>query len=254
MDVIRTVNLFDSNCFIGMPARGGVGDNTVHDLVAAMDKAGIDRALVWHIAELDCAPDVGNRMLSDAIEQNNRLLGCWTILPPQTEEIITDGFFDRMKEQRVAALRVFPTAHKYLLNRTVFGGFLDQAVDRNIPLMLSLQSGVDWPTIYQLLEEFPKLTCILCDFDAWSQHRYFWPLLETFPNVCAETSMVSLQAGGLEATVRAYGAERLVFGTGFPNRYAEAPAMDLLHADISDADKLAIASGNMERLISEVKL
>jgi predicted TIM-barrel fold metal-dependent hydrolase len=63
--------------------------------------------------------------------------------------------------------------------------------------------------------------------------------------------MVSLEAGGLEAAVRAYGAERIVFGTGFPYHTPHAAVLDLLHAEISEADKEKIASGNLCALLEK---
>ena len=58
---------------------------------------------------------------------------------------------------------------------------------------------------------------------------------------------------GVEAVVSRFGAARLVFGTGF-RRYAEAAMLQLTHADISPADRLAIASGNLRQLLREGSL
>ena len=79
--------------------------------------------------------------------------------------------------------------------------------------------------------------------------RYTYPLLKAYPNVHVETSMLSIEDGGVEEMVKRFGAARLVFGTGFPKRYAEAAMLQLTHADIGDADRQAIAADNMLRLI-----
>ena len=64
-----------------------------------------------------------------------------------------------MKKNRVVALRAFPAHHNYLLNRVVFGKFMDEVTERRIPLLLSLEkAGGSWAAIYQLLTEFPNLT------------------------------------------------------------------------------------------------
>jgi uncharacterized protein len=126
--------------------------------------------------------------------------------------------------------------------------------ERRVPLLLSLENGVTWPLVYQLLEAYPSLTCVLCDIGIWGVDRYTWPLLESFPNVYLETSLVALEDGGMEATVARYGAERLLFGSGFPVRYHESAILQLLHADISDEDKQKIASTNLERVLGQVAL
>jgi predicted TIM-barrel fold metal-dependent hydrolase len=54
--------------------------------------------------------------------------------------------------------------------------------------------------------------------------------------------------------VRRFGAERFLFGTGFPEQYPEASVLPLLHAGISEADKRKIASGNFEALLKRIRL
>ena len=102
--------------------------------------------------------------------------------------------------------------------------------------------------------EFPNLTCILCDIGIWGVDRYSWPLLEKYPNLYLETSLLSLENYGLEATVQRFGSDKLVFGSGFPERYPESAMLQLLHADISEYDKKKIAGLNLENLIAKVKL
>lgn len=247
-------DLFDANAFFGGPTLASTPWVSWGDLIERMDRVGIARALVWHVAQRDCAPQAGNCLLCDALGESDRLCGCWTILPPQTEEVIAPDFFASMKQNGVVALRAFPDPHHYLLNRTVFGAFLDEVAERRVPVLLSLSHGASWESIYGILGDYPTLTCIVCDVGTWNQDRHLWPLLENYPNVYAETSMVSVQAGGADALVRRYGATRLVFGTGFPERYPEAAVLDLLNLDISDAEKQAIASGNLSRIMSEVML
>jgi hypothetical protein len=77
-----------------------------------MDRAGIDRALVWHIAQHDASPQVGNHLLAEAIRSHPRLVGCWTVLPNQAREFPPlPIFFQQMKDAHVAALRIFPNSH-----------------------------------------------------------------------------------------------------------------------------------------------
>ena len=245
------MRFFDINASIGRPMIRQHGAAATADAYfQAMERTDISRAVLWHIAQRDGAPDVGNPLLSRAIAGDERALGCWSILPPQTDrDVMTPDFFDRMRAEHIVALRAFPDMHRYLLDRTTFGPFLDQVAERRIPLLVSPRFGCDWPTIHHLLEEFPGLTCVVCDVGVWGQDRNTWPLLERFPNVYLDSGMVSLEAGGLEATVRAFGAERILFGTGFPYHSPHAAVLDVLHAEISDADKEKIAWGNAAALV-----
>jgi hypothetical protein len=51
-----------------------------------------------------------------------------------------------------------------------------------------------------------------------------------------------------------YGAQRLLFGSGFPESYLGGMMLTLRHARIPDKAKEAIASGNLERVIEEGRL
>ncbi len=249
------MDFFDANAFIGRPMRAIPGAvASWEELLGEMDAAGVGEALVWHIAQQQYHPAEGNRLLCEAAGDSSRLWKCWTVLPPQTGEVPPDTLFEEMKSRRVVALRIFPNENRYIANRQVFGALMDEISDRRIPLLLSIEPGIGWPPVYALLKDYPKLTCILCDIGIWGQDRNTWPLLEGYPNVHIETSMLSIEASGIEAAVRRFGSERLVFGSGFPLRYLEAPMLDLVRSEIPDEDKRKIASGNLKRLIAEVEL
>lgn len=250
-----SLEILDCNFFVGYPTACGFECySRGEDLLKAVRPAGVAGGLAWHAAQRDFDPAEGNRMLADAIDGCEKLWGCWTILPPQTGEVLSPGFFEQMRRCRIRALRVFPELHRYQLRKSVFGGFLEEIVRRKVPLMISVAGDTPWPVVYDLLEESPELTCVLCDVGIWGTDRQVWPLLDRHPNLCVESSLLSLSERGVEDTLKWFGAERVLFGTGFPARYAEAAVLQLLHADISDSDKANIAGANLRRMLSEVEL
>jgi len=246
------MEFFDCNCFIGLPTlplpKPAV---TAEDLLAQMDRSGIAKALVWHVAQRDvCAPE-GNRVLADAIAGHaGRLVGCWTLLPTCTNELPEpDEFFRQMAVANVRALRVFPEPHRYLLRTEVMGDWLDKMVATRTPLVYH----GPWPLLYDLLRDFPKLVCIISDTGLWGSDRFFRPLIRKYANAYLEFS-TQIVAGGVEEFVRACGADRLLFGTGFPAWDHGGMMLALRHAAIGEGDRNDIASGNMERLLAGVKL
>lgn len=255
------LTFFDSNIFMGRSSHGtycpAVSGN---ELIEVMDNSGIEKALVWHIAQEEYSPVEGNRLLSSLIQNEERLFGCWTVLPPQTDEMdLGVNFFRKMKEEKIVALRIFPEQgnnlqHRFLLNRVVFGDFMDEITRRKIPLFLSIIGGNNWQYIYSFLSEFPHITCILCNTGNWGSDRYFRPLLENYNNVYLESSFLSIGDGVIEGIVKKYGSKRIVFGSNFPIYYPESTMLQLIHADITDDQKRDIACGNLERLIGEVIL
>ena len=249
------MRFFDCNAFFGLPMiRPLAPVPTAGKLVAAMDRNGVERALVWHIAQHDDSPQTGNRLLADEIRDQPRLTGCWTILPNQAREFPPlPVFFRQMREARVRALRTFPNSHRFLANAVSMGDWLEGLVERRIPLLLSLRRGVEWRDVYALLDEFPDLVCVICDHGCWGEDRMFRPLLERYPNVYVDTAQYLLD-GGLEAMVADYGARRMLFGSGFPESYMGGMMMALKHARIPEEAKAAIAGGNLERILEEAEL
>jgi hypothetical protein len=193
-------------------------------------------------------------LLTDAIADRERLMGCWTVLPNQAHEFPPPTeLFRQMRAAHVVALRAFPDSHRYLLNGVSMGQLLAEMVERRIPLFLSVKRGIGWPAIYALLAEFPALTCVICDHGCWGEDRMFRPLLERYPNVYVDTAQYLLD-GGIEALVADYGCRRVLFGSGFPESYFGGMMMALKHAQIPEEAKEAIAYGNLEHLIEEAQL
>ena len=97
---------FDCNAFIGRPARRDVypAAPDAETILAEMDFCGVSRALVWHIAQFDASPHLGNELLAQRIAGHERLAGCWALLPNQTREFPPfDQFLATMRQARVTS-------------------------------------------------------------------------------------------------------------------------------------------------------
>ena len=243
------LRFFDANVTVGRPQSETLYDplGTPEALRRYTQGCALQGALVWHWAQMQGHPESANPLLESYRAAAPGVEVCWAVLPAATQE--QPRLLERLVENRVAAVRLFPEAHRYLMNRVVWGDLLSALADRKVPVVLSLEHGVSWDQVYRLLADYPSLTCVLCDIGTWSMDRYTYPLLAAYPNVYVETSMLSLEDGGTEAAIRRVGAQRLVFGTGMPRRYAEATMLQLTHADLDLQDKQAIAAGNILRLM-----
>jgi len=250
------MEFFDCNCFVGLPMNGMARPiATADELIAEMDRSGVSRALVWHVAQRDYAVPTGNRLLAEAIEgHTDRLVGCWSIMPNQAGELPEpDEFCAQMAGRNVRALRAFPDLQRFLLRGESLGPILEAMVARRIPLILPISRGVGWRDAYDLLADFPDLVCILSAMGVWGADRWFRPLIERYAHVHIEMSEYILD-GGIEAFVESYGAERMLFGTGFPQWEHGGVMLMLKHAEVAESDKEAIASTNLERILGAEKL
>jgi uncharacterized protein len=246
---------FDCNAFMGRPARREIYPPApgAADILAEMDYCGVEKALVWHAAQLDASPKAGNDLLIEAIQLHPRLYGCLAALPNQAKEFPPfDDLLESMSRGRIVAIRAFPLDHHFFLNRVAMGWWIEPMVSHRIPLFLSVEHGCDWAIVYSLLEEFPDLVCVICDHGCWGEDRRFRPLIERYPHVYIDTSNYLLD-GGIEAFVSDYGPDRMLYGSGFPRCHFGGMMLAIQHARISEIARTAIAGGNLERIIQEVR-
>jgi len=223
---------------------------TPAELLDEMDFCGVPEALVSHVAMRDESPQAGNRLVSEATQNQPRLHPVWAIVPLHTGELGTPtAWFDAMRADRVKAVTAYPDRHRYLLNGLTFGPLFEEMSARKIPLILA----PDWRGITSLLAEFPRLTVIVTKHSNWGEDRYFRPLLERYQRFHIDTSNYDLDGGVADAVAR-YGPDRLLYGSGFPTLQMGGSLLTVAQAGISDDAKAAIAGGNLRRLLSEVKL
>jgi len=232
--------------------------DSVDVLMEEMEWCGIHRAMVRHAAMIDESPIVGNPLLIEQMKPYPRLEPSWGILPPQTKELGTvQELISSMKENNVKALWAYPAKHRYLLNSITFGELFEEMTSRNIPLFLERNEscgGNEWAIAADfVLKDFPKLTLIVVGHGSWGEDRFFRPLIERYEGFYIDTSRYELD-GGIADFCKTYGPYRLLFGTNFPRTPMGGAMLTLMHADIKEDEKVAIASGNLERILSEVKL
>ena len=244
------LRLFDCYTLIGMPTRPPLRPAlNARDLLAEMDRCGVDEAMVtnagFQIASVACI----NRQVAKWCAASPRLHPVWCILPNQTGEMEPATLLRDMQRHGVQVLQARPVPHRYLLNAMTCGPLLEELVARRIPLLLDS----DWPLLTALLTEFPALTVIAVEHGCWGSDRFFRPLLERFANFYIDTGNYELD-GGIPALVRQYGAERILFGSSFHSRPMGGASLLLRSVDIDLASKELIAHGNLERLLSEVRL
>jgi predicted TIM-barrel fold metal-dependent hydrolase len=248
------MEFFDCNCACGVPMKPPLASAlTTAEVLTEMDFCGVQNALIRDFAVSEETPEVGNLLTSQAAAGYDRLTPAWGILPPQTEELGTvSEFITAMNQAGVRALWAFPSGHRYLLNRTTFGGLFEEMVSRGLPLFMPRQEtsgGLDaYATADAVLRDFPKLHFIITAHGSWGEDRLFRPLMEAYPNFGVDTSRYELD-GGIAEICQKYGPHRLYYGSNFPHTPMGGPMLTLLHAKISDEDRAWVAGGNLRRVL-----
>jgi hypothetical protein len=245
------MKFFDCNAAFG-PYRTRVFrfSRTADELLEEMHFSNIDRALVYHTTMRFDHPLVGNERVIAETAGRSRLVPTWSLLPSQTgEQPPIDELLRNMQKHNVRALRLFPDDHRYFCDEITWGDQLAVYSERRIPLFV--RASLD--KVAQLLRSFPDLIVVTASQGSNPLDRYAWPLVEKYPHLMFETSGYIVD-GGIEEFCKRYSATRLVFGSGYPDNSSGAAMLALAHAEISDAERQAIAADNLTRLLEEAVL
>ena len=232
--------------------------DTFEDLLTELDRAGISGGLVRCGYSSTVGVNYGNDFIarcmnSDAAKAYD-LYGVWAIIPHFTGETPTPGELPAaMKDNRIGAVYISPRTHRYELTDLTMGSYFELLQNMKIPLILNTALGVSMEQIYRVMEKYPRLTAIVADCDCWPNARRLYPLAYTYRNLRLDLSYV-MDAGGIEDMVSRFGAEKLLFGTAFPNRYTGSMLAVTRAADISDADREKIFGGNLLSMLKEAGL
>ena len=252
---MKEMFFFDADCRIGSGPAIGIQPDAAQ-LLADMDRFGIDRALVRHgNAEL-LGAEAGNRELAEMLakDDSGRLVGVWCILPDQCPELPQgDEFFAAMKRSNIRALTLMPDDHLFVPCRLVIGRIMDAAAERKIPVLFRAK-GNDWSNAYSFVREFPRNRIVIHErWGKWGRDRQLRPLLENFENVFFSICGYMVPEG-LFDLAELYGAERLLYGSGYPLYNQGSGMLQLKHSGLTEAQVALIAGKNLEKLLDEVQL
>jgi len=250
------MEFFDCNVCYGTDV-GADELRPVHTLQALPEeiaRAGLTKAVVWRIEQFVGIPTVANQLLADDIRGRENLFGTWAIIPTHTHEMPgPEDILPLMKRDRIIGWRLFPAKCRFVPRVFVLRDWLQTAVRRRIPLFVNTAHGTKLEDLADILQAFPELTVVLTYAHDWPSDRFFRPFVKEFPNLYVDLTFC-ITDGGIESFVGEYGSSRLLYGSGFPRCYFGGNMLMVRHAGIPLEDRVAVAGGNLERIVEGVDL
>lgn len=236
-------DLFDVNVRLGSSGINGHLALDADELLAEMQQFHIRQALIshWETEEYDAA--LGNEQLARQLRPG--MVPAWGALPDEK-------FVEALAARKPVAVRLTPSVsqHNFSLARWCAGPLLSFLEDHAVVTLL-VAADLGWPGIASLLENYPRLPLVLLD-TGYRCDRYLFPLLDRFALLHFDSSTY-LAHRQLEAFIQSRGPERVLFGSRLP-LYTPASALGVLSSSrIKDADRLAVAGGNLRRLLAAAK-
>lgn len=254
------MRFFDANVQVGRFRQLTEGIPFERDeLLADMDRFGIAEALVMDSLSREVHPRSGNRRVLDITRDHPRLHPSWSLVPHLGGEIgPLDTLLDRMYEVGVRAVKLFPRHYTFNLSDWCMGPVLAVLEEGRIPTFIDYNASfvagwppddTDWEAVVALCQAHPRLPVIISEGRFRQANRIIYQALQACPNLHLELSGFWVHHG-IEYVCRNFGARRLLFGTRWPIRELGGTIAQVRLADVSDADKAAIAGDNLRELLA----
>ncbi|MBP3634302.1 MAG: amidohydrolase family protein [Oscillospiraceae bacterium] len=247
------MRFIDASCRLGMPAAPGEGMPwKTEEILELMDRCHIEQAFAYHIVARDGEVEDGNGLLMEEIKKDSRLQPQWCAMPATFREFLhADALGDAMKKNGVKTLRIAPKGFAHSAMPYAMKELMDFAAQSRVPVFFDYGEAVG-DALYDLCSAYPDVKFVVTN-TAYALNRFLGPVLDACPNLYVGTGNY-VPHQGLETFCRYYSADRLIFNTNLPFGSATAAVSLVCLANISKEEKEKIACGNMERLLSEVRL
>ncbi|MFT5193377.1 MAG: putative TIM-barrel fold metal-dependent hydrolase [Cellvibrionaceae bacterium] len=245
------VPVFDANVRVGDRRDEVAPSRNRADLLAEMDRHGVDKALIYHAQGELLSPVDGNRFLEEWLSEgslsnkDDRLEAQWMMMPTaeslnQIKALHTAG--------RARAVRLHNSRSAGLPFRSwAYDEMLSWLSDAGIPLWIPLPES-DADELMDTLQRYPKLVTVLVGAH-YSHYMWVRPMLQALPNSYLELSRFE-PMNQFEALSQDVGADRLLYGSWYSN-YAMGPILFYTHHCGWNDEQLAlVCAGNLERILA----
>lgn len=245
------VPVFDANTRVGDTPGTLSPSPTRADLLAELDRHGVERAVIYHAQTELRSPTEGNWRLEEWLAEDGRLLPQWSVMPVADSMRQVETLH---KAGRVQSVRFYDVRHAELpfpparlpFRPWAYGELLAWLGAEGIPAWISLPDA-DPDELVTTLQAFPDLVTVLVGAH-YSHAMLVRPILRALPNAYLELSRYE-PIGELEALGEEFGAGRLVYGSWY-SRFSMGPMLFYLHhTNFSDDELAMICAGNLERIL-----
>lgn len=240
-----SVPVFDANVGVGHRHDCPAPFDTPAQLLAELDRHGVERAVVYPVQGEAISPVEGNEGLAHWVEGGEgRLVAQYVVGAhpdslPQLIQLRASGLLPSARLMDAGSVQV-PVAS------WVFGEALAWLRAEGIPLWVSLADN-PLSEVVETLGQYPGLDVVLVGA-TYTHASIVAPLLRHLPGARLELSRYEVM-GAVEVLVREFGAGRFVYGSYYP-RYAMGPVLHgLHHLDLPEVDVRRICCDNLDQLL-----
>ena len=240
----------DAFTFVGESLFGS--GQTSAELVAKMDAANIERAIICPLKPPRYHLGPANDLVAEAVAREPRLVGLARVDPNQAQDAVQE--LDRaVKKLGLRGLFLHPWEETFRINGPRVDPLLARCAELQIPVVIA--SGYPWLSeasqVGDLARRFPNVMLVMThggqiNISGLGQADAL-NTLQRHANVCMETSGVYRQ-DFLEDVATQIGAERVLFGSNSPFMDMRLEVERARWANLAEDSKTLILAGNAERI------
>lgn len=242
--------IIDAHNHIGGPDIGDGRAQTVDELIAKMDVAEIDRAVIFPFNNPDRRGSfaAANLFIAKAVADfPDRLIGFARVDPRYADAVAE--LETALTVLGLRGLKLHPRAQNFYLDDPALFKVMDKLVELGrLAIFDSGTSHAPWPEVARLAGRYPDLPLIM----AHMYSKGFMEAATACPNIYLGITDIRNTAR-IESAIRELGAERIISGSDSPYIAPRIEQDKINSLNIGEAEKDLIKGGNIERLLGGVK-
>lgn len=249
------IPVIDANVGVGHANYRPAPLDTPEELLAELDRHGVERAVIHHQHGENLSAVTGNELLLEWLEGHEDVfIPQWMASPEpdslkQLQQLRADG--------RVTNVRIHDSGASHVpFVDWVYGDLLEWLQQERIPVSISLHDTWDpsWTVrsstpiteVMDILRAFPEMVTVL--LGAHYTHSFYVRPFLKLTNTFIELSRYEVLRE-LEALVDEFGPDRFLYGSFYP-RLAMGPMLYYIHnVGFDEATLRALCTGNLERVL-----
>lgn len=247
--MIEGLQVIDFHGHVGRWDRYGMIDDPAK-MLHAMDKAGIDRACLFHIFHPDGT--TSNDLTAAFVAQHpDRFVGFAYVSPLLPERMLPE-LARAIDQLHFAAIKLYPPYTPWPLNEAPWQPIYRFANTRGLTIIFHTGPEVQSlpKFVGEIARDYPRANFVIGHAGNTPVERgQAIAAAQANPNVYLETCSTFRNPGVIEQLVNEAGADRVLFGSDMPLMDPRPQLGKIITAQISDATKRLILGENARRLL-----
>ncbi len=247
------IRVFDCHGHLGQAPDFTISGGSADNVVARMDRLGVDELCVSALSAIWGDPAAGNQETADAVRRFPARLHGYVVANPHYGRETLEMLDAYRSTSRMRMIKIHPTVHQCAVDASAYRPVWEFA-QAHEAIVLSHTFGGDplcRPGLFlDLARAYPRVRILLGHMGATHAG------LDEALAVAASTENTYLDIassfspfGSIERAVRTVGAARVLFGSDVPFFDLAVSVGRIAHARISDAEKEQILGTNMSGLV-----